>query len=101
MSTKKKKVAKAASKPVAQKKAKPVAQSNVVKLNSRTAAAVQFAKVWQTCTSLDEAMKKLGAGASARASRYRAKGIPLKKFTGGAGRGIDLAAVKAVIGASK
>ena len=45
----------------------------------------EFVKLWQTAQSLDEVaakMKRTVIDATARASYFRQRGVPLKKFTG-------------------
>jgi hypothetical protein len=43
----------------------------------------EFVTKWQGCKSLEEAREKLGEHASSRATRYRAQGVDLQKFSGG------------------
>lgn len=59
--------------------------------------AVEFVQKWEAATSLADAKAKLGDGASSRAARMRAAGIPLKEFAGG-GRKLDVNALAALIG---
>lgn len=57
--------------------------------------AEEFVKTWQAAKSLDEVAEKLeseNASVSTRASYYRKKGVPLKKFREGGQ--LDVAALK-------
>jgi len=58
----------------------------------RQRAAEEFVRIWQTAKSPADAAKKAGLKtdrvASTRATQLRAKGVPLKKFPRGAGKGV-------------
>ena len=53
----------------------------------------EFIKAWQTSQSHNEVAKKTGlkvAGLTSKSVYYRKKGIPLKFFSRGRGRSLDL-----------
>lgn len=59
--------------------------------------AEEFVTKWEAAANLAEAKKVLGDGASSRAARMRAAGVPLKEMAGG-GRKMNVTALAALIG---
>ena len=49
-------------------------------------AAEEFVIIWQSSSTIDEVMRRTGltrGSATARASKYRSKGVPLKRMHSG------------------
>jgi len=67
-------------------------------MKDRIVSAEEFIKTWQTAKTTGEVMKKLGYenahSVCMRASWYRRKGVPLKKFVGV--KGVEMLDYKAL-----